>query len=344
MPPEAALAAWQLDAARVRPLGTGLINRTFLVTAGDGTRHVLQELNPVFQPEVNEDIQAICARLRARGLLAPQLVPTARGQLWTLVDGRAWRLQTHIPGRSLERLGSPDEAREAGRLLAAFHRALGDFDHGFRQQRRGVHDTPRHLASLETALARHATHPAIDQVRPLAQGILELARHLPTVPSAPERIVHGDPKINNLLFDPDAVRAICWIDLDTVSRMPLALELGDAFRSWCNPKGEDDRLAGFSLDLFSAAVTAYAEGTRGWLEPAERDGIVAGTLTIYVELAARFCADALNESYFGWNPQRFASRSEHNEVRAESQLNAARELWSLRPLADEAVRRAFGGG
>jgi hypothetical protein len=61
-----------------------------------------------------------------------------------------------------------------------------------------------------------------------------------------------------------------------------------------------------------------------------------------VELAARFCADALNESYFGWNPKSFPSRSEHNQARAESQLAAARSLAEQRTAAEAAVCNAFG--
>jgi hypothetical protein len=96
--------------------------------------------------------------------------------------------------------------------------------------------------------------------------------------------------------------------------------------------------------LFTAAVGGYAEAAAGWITPVESGAIVAGTLTIYVELAARFCADALRESYFGWDAQRFPTRSAHNQVRAASQLTAARALWDLRGAAEEVVRRAFGSG
>ena len=48
------------------------------------------------------------------------------------------------------------------------------------------------------------------------------------------------------------------IDLDTLTHMPLPLEMGDAFRSWCNPRGEDHSRAEFRLDLFGAAIRGYA--------------------------------------------------------------------------------------
>jgi Ser/Thr protein kinase RdoA (MazF antagonist) len=180
-------------------------------------------------------------------------------------------------------------------------------------------------------------------VEPLAKLILAAADRLDPLPDVPERIVHGDPKVNNILFTPDRTRAICLIDLDTLTPMRLPLELGDAFRSWCNPAGEDRSRAWFSLELFEAAIGGYAAEAAGSVTPAEWRSIVTATETLYVELAARFCADALNESYFGWNAREFPSRSEHNQVRAESQLNAARSLADQRDAVQAAVHRAFGG-
>lgn len=337
------LVAWNLEGAAVSPLGSGLINSTWLVAAPAG-RYVLQQVNPIFPGAINEDIQVVTAHLRARGLLAPELLRTTDGRLWLDDPGGAFRLMTHVDGVSHDRLGSPDEAREAGGLLARFHRALADLEHEFRNQRLGVHDTARHLANLRQALVDHAGHRDIGAIRPLAEEILGLADALPRLPALADRVVHGDPKINNLLFDAATGRALCFIDLDTLGRMPLHLELGDAFRSWCNPKGEDSPRSAFALDLFAAAVQGYAAGAKGWITTGEAAAIVPGTLTIYVELAARFCADALRESYFGWDAARFPSRSAHNQVRAASQITAARALWDARGAAEEAVRRAFGPG
>ncbi|MBL8199999.1 MAG: phosphotransferase [Chromatiales bacterium] len=339
--PKTVLSAWNLEGATVSPLGSGLINGTWLVSAGPG-RYVLQQLNPIFPAAINEDIRIVTAHLRARGLVAPELLPTVDGRLWVDEAGGAFRLMTHIDGVSHERLESAGEAREAGQLLARFHRALADLRHEFRNQRLGVHDTARHLGILRQSLVDHAAHRDIAAIGPLAAEILQLADALPPLPVLPDRIVHGDPKINNLLFDVATGRALCFIDLDTLGRMPLPLELGDAFRSWCNPKGEDSPRSAFALDLFTAAVDGYAAGAKGWITPEESAAIVPGTLTIYVELAARFCADALRECYFGWDAQRYPSRSAHNQVRAGSQLTAARALWDVRGAAEEVVRRAFG--
>lgn len=341
LPPPRMLRAWGLADARVSPLGSGLINCTWLLEAG-ARRLVMQQLNPVFPPIVNEDIRVVTAHLRAKGLIAPELLAAEDGRYWQEYEGSTWRLMTWVAGTSHERISTVAQAREAGALLARFHRALDDLRHEFRNTRPGVHDTPRHLASLRRALSEHSAHPQHAAVRQLADEVLALAAALEPLPALPNRAVHGDPKINNILFDPVSDKALCLIDLDTLGRMPLPLELGDAFRSWCNPRGEDEQRSIFSLEFFRGAAEGYASGAAGWITPEEYSSIVPATLTIYVELAARFLADALNENYFGWDASRYPSRSVHNQLRAASQMAAARSLLDMRGAAEEVVRRIFG--
>ena len=115
------------------------------------------------------------------------------------------------------------------------------------------------------------------------------------------------------------------LDLDTLGRRSLVTELGDAFRSWCNPAGEDAEDATFSVALFSAAIAGYADGSETLLTAAERESIPAATHRIAVELAARFCADALNETFFRWDAARFDSASAHNLARTRAQLALAEQ-------------------
>jgi Ser/Thr protein kinase RdoA (MazF antagonist) len=217
-------------------------------------------------------------------------------------------------------------------MLARFHLAVWDYGGDLMSDRPPVHDFARHLQHLDTVMDISRSHRLHASARTLARELAGAVAQNPPFVSGPERLVHGDPKISNMLFEPDLHRAICLIDLDTLARMPLAFELGDALRSWCNPKGEDARDAAFRLDLFHAAVTAYLARAGHRLAPSERAAIVPATVQIHLELAARFLADALEERYFGWDPARYASRGEHNLARAGAQLAAARSL--LRQYAE----------
>jgi Ser/Thr protein kinase RdoA (MazF antagonist) len=177
-------------------------------------------------------------------------------------------------------------------------------------------------------------------VAALATNIDAALAALPPAPAAPLRIVHGDPKLSNLLFAVDGA-PLCLVDLDTLAHAPLAYELGDAFRSWCNPHAEDATQATFDLGLFEGAARGYAEEMSASITIPERDAIVIATQAICLELAARFAADALREAYFGWDPSRFASRGEHNLARARGQWQLAVAVGSQRNAAEAIVRDVF---
>lgn len=327
----------------VSPLGAGLINQTFLVTTIEDQRYVLQRLHEIFPAAVNEDMEAVTSHLVERGLATPRLVRTVSGDLWVDRPDGVWRMMTYVPGVAVERVESEARALEAGRLLGRFHAALADLDHQFAAARAGIHDTARHLSGLRSALDRHRDHPEYQGVLPLARSILDAAVNLAPLPDLPGRVVHGDPKISNFIFDSESGTGICIVDLDTLNRMPLPLELGDALRSWCNPAGEDVSQTGFSISFFRAALAGYGAEAGRMMTPAERACVVEATLAIMVELAARFCADALNESYFSWDATRFASRSEHNRVRAEGQMAAWRACRARAAELGGIVEEVLGG-
>jgi Ser/Thr protein kinase RdoA (MazF antagonist) len=344
VPPSAVLEAFALAAAPCERAASGLINATWYVRSRAGAALVLQRLNPIFPAEINADIAAVTEHLARKGIVTPRLVPSVTGRLWLEHDDGVWRVLTRVDGGSRDALESPAQAGEAARVLAEFHRAVADLDHTFKNARLGVHDTARHLRTLRETLVEFRTHREIGAVQPLAARVLELADRLPALPTMPDRIVHGDPKISNIMFTPAGDRALCLIDLDTLSRMPIALELGDALRSWCNPATEDAAHARFVRPLFEAAVEGYATAARAFLGPEESSAIPAGTLTITVELAARFCADALRERYFRWDDRRYASASAHNQARTRGQLQVAESLEAELPALEDVTARAFGRG
>lgn len=333
------LDAYSLHVSGLERVSSGHINLTFRVQADEG-QFTLQRLHPVFGPEVHLDIEAVTAHLAARGLETPRLLGTQRGELWTPgPDGRPWRLLTYIPGEVVLAAESPARCAAAGACLGRVHRALWDFDRDLAHRRIGVHDTSRHLARLCAALDEHRDHRLFGEIRPLAAEILTAADGLPFPQGFPLRVVHGDPKISNFVFaDESSARAM--IDLDTFSRMPLPLELGDALRSWCSPRGEESPEP-VDIDHFRAAVEGYAAAVGNLPTLPEREAIPGATALIAVELAARFCTDALEERYFSWDSSRFPSATEHNMVRARAQLALALSVFRRLDALSVLTRQAW---
>jgi Ser/Thr protein kinase RdoA (MazF antagonist) len=339
-PPPAVLAAWNRAGAASERVRGGLINATFLV--GGREPLILQRLHPIFSAEVNLDIEAVTEHLVAAGLVTPRLVRTAAGERWLIHDGAVWRAQTFVDGVTMHEMVDAAHAEAAGELVGRFHRALSDLEREFAFQRVGVHDTAAHLRKLAHAVVAAGDEAGeLEQVR-LGREILDASARLPPLGDLPRRPAHGDLKVSNLLFARgEPVRAVCLIDLDTLSRMTIAYEMGDALRSWCNPAGEDTPDTHFDVDRFGAAVRGYAAGLNGLLARAEIDSLPGGLETVCVELAARFCVDAFEDRYFGWNPDRFESRRHHNLVRARGQLALAREVAASRGATRQLLAAAF---
>ena len=318
--PASVLAHWSsLHQRPQAPLDGGLINTTWLV---EGTLGKVggQRLHPVFEGHVNHDIDAVTRHLEQRGLPTPRLVPTDDGALWVLDDeGRPYRAQTFLAGETYHRVLSPDHARSAGQLVARFHRAVSDLNYSYQHVRASVHDTPRHLAKLDEALQKHGNHRLYDDVAGLGKTVLAEAQRLPSWQGLPLRHCHGDLKISNLLFREQKGHAL--LDLDTLGKMIWPFEMGDALRSWCNPKGEDESHANLDETIFAAAVEGYFQDGADLIPESERAALIPGLLTICLGLSARFLADALVERYFGFDSARFATRGEHNLVRGAGQLS-----------------------
>lgn len=331
--PDAVLDAYALEGAALTPIESGWINRTLLVERG-AERFVLQRLHPVFSGEVNRDIDAITRHLTARGVAVPLLVPTASGALW-VDEERPWRMLTFLEGSTIDTLPTPAFARSAGAFVGRFHAALADLEHTFAFTRPSAHDTLAHLAGLREA--REAEVPERATIDSLADAIL--AYDLPSIPPLPTRIVHGDLKVQNLLFAGDT--AVGLIDLDTLAHGTLAVEMGDALRSWCNPTGESDIDACFERDTFEAALEGYASTARAFVTNEEARSMVGGAEMIALELACRFCTDVYRDCYFGFDASRYPTRRAHNVARTRAQLSLARSVSEQREALDGIVERLF---
>jgi Ser/Thr protein kinase RdoA (MazF antagonist) len=310
----------ELRSPRATRLGRGLINATWRIEDGD-RRYVLQRVNPIFSLAVHENIEAVTARLAERGLETPRLCRTREGELYVDLGERGgrYRLMTLVEGETLDVCPSPAHAESAARVAARFHSALDGLRHDFAPLGFPFHDTPRHFADMDRAIEVHRDHPRHAEVVAIARRLHEIRATWTPLPRVPDRVVHLDLKFNNVLFRGD--RACCLIDLDTVSRGPLWVELGDAWRSWCNRRREHEEAAELDVAVFEASAGAWLETVELELSAAEIESLGHALERISVELSVRFAADVLEESYFAWNAELFESAAAHNLGRARGQLS-----------------------
>lgn len=320
------LRAFELEGAQLAPLGRGLINETFAADL-KGVRWVLQRVNPIFDVSIHEGIEAVGVTLRESGIASPRLKRSRGDQLYFVSASKeVWRALERIEGTTFDTASCVSQLEGAARFVASWHAQLAGLKHEFVGQRLGVHDTGKHLEGLREALRAHPEHRLAASVTEIASQLETQLKSLPPLPTLVLPVAHGDLKLNNLLFEGDkgaaANKPRCLIDLDTMGPMLAAHELGDALRSWCNRANEDETQAQLDLEFYEGATQTYLEA----YPEAQRDNLAEamwlGADWVSLELTARFLADALNESYFGFDAERYAERGEHN-------LHRARGQWSM---------------
>ncbi len=326
--PESVRAAWSAleGGFEVETGTTGLLHHTLRLSTTAGERFVLQRVSDVFAPEIQDNIAAVTTHLAARDFPTFRLVPTREGATSLEAGvGERWRLLTRLDGVSFHRVQSAEQVRSAAELVGRFHAALDDFDAPLAPMGLPFRETALYRRGLATALEERADHRRHEDVSALAPRIDAAFEALGPAPATRERVIHADLKISNVLFAGEAAPerdvATALIDFDTLMRAPLWSEWGDAWRSWCNRRGEDERVATFDLAYFAASVDGIAMGLAGEIDADERDALVDATERIALELATRYATDALEERYFAWDSERFDDAAAHNLVRAEGQLS-----------------------
>lgn len=318
----------------LRPLGDGLLHLSFHARVGEA-EFVLQRVSDVFAPEIHDNIQLVTSHLASHGFVSVTLLPTVDGANSASLGalGR-WRLMPHLGGVSFKRIQSEAQAHSAGRLVGRFHAALKDFTEPLAPMGIPYRDTAHYLDALRKALLAHADHRLAAEIGPLGEQVLNAFEELGSAAQTPECVIHGDLKLQNLLFEsreaPGRDRAFALVDMDTLMRAPLWVELGDAWRSWCNPEGEDKGEAHFDLSIFEASLRGFLAGLGRGLSEVERCSLLTAPERVTLELCARYVTDALEESYFGWDESRFATRGDHNLTRARGQWRVFRAASDAR--------------
>ncbi|MEE2788575.1 MAG: phosphotransferase [Myxococcota bacterium] len=312
---------------------SGLMHSTYGVNARKG-QFILQRLHPkLATAEIIQDYEAMTSYLAEQGLVSPRLIRTIDDQAVHLDEqGHWWRLTTRLPGTTPDKVEHIRQVEQGARALGRFHRAVSRFDYVFKSQH-PLHDTAGHLSRLRDAVARPDLTiyqaPITDEIN----QILDLLPQLMLPETLPRRVVHGDPKISNILFkDGDAIGLI---DLDTCNQHTVLVDLGDAIRSWCRDGSEDERHR-FQLDRFEALLRGYATDgpslTRDEIEWFARSGRL-----ITLELASRFARDALEDEYFAFDETRYPDRRAHNYARTRAMIYLAEDMRRHQDAMDDLV-------
>lgn len=349
----------------LRPFGNGNINDTFLVTVDIPVdvlgsvpidrQFVLQRINTQVFPHpqwVMENMRIVTEHIHQ------QIYSQPTGQRWetprvlTTREGRdhiedeagsVWRAISFIDrSKALDHIQDAFHAREIGFALGTFHRLIqGIPASALKDTLEGFHITPRYVEQYQTVLAISPSVRSsqveyclkIARDRLSMASILEEAKHRGDLPL---RIMHGDPKVNNVMIDSVTQKSISVVDLDTVKPGLIHYDIGDCLRSGCNPLGEEtqnDESVIFDLELCSGILKGYLPEMHQVLNPIEYDYIFDAVRVMTYELGLRFLTDHLaGNIYFK------ATDQEHNLRRAIVQFRLLESLEAQEEEVRELVR------
>jgi len=330
-PARAALAAgWAgfgaADAGtRVEPLGAGHINDTYLVTRGTA-RHVLQRVSDAAFPDparVSANTERLVAFLAATDVRVPELMSCrTTGCAYVDASGSHWRLWRFIEGRTLDAPVSEAEARAAGAAFGELQRAMERFPPPpLKPAIPGFLELGRYL----DALARERRRPAradgvVESALAFIDARRELARRFPPRGD----YVHGDCKIDNLLFEPRAPVVRCVLDLDTVMPGNWGWDYGDLARSLLTLA--DGAASGERCALVVAAARGMLEGRGSAARSCPLRWLLEAPRYVALMLGVRFLTDHLKgDVYFK------VVRPGENLDRAHRQFALVSELETHEP-------------
>jgi len=246
-----------------------------------------------------------------------ELIPTKAGLPYYIdSDGEYWRTTAFIPDAvTYDIVQNPEHAYETGKILGEFQRFVTDIPpEQLHDTLPGFHHTPVYYEHFLHTLGTKHSDPAIDARKREPEAVelikkIQQRESLVSLLMKPyrsgilrDRVVHNDPKINNILIDTRTHKGICIIDLDTVKSGLIHFDYGDCLRSASNPAGEEARdihLVRFDLKIFEWITKGYLEETRSFLSEADIDYLVDSIKVIAFELGTRFFTDYLKgDVYF----------------------------------------------
>ena len=347
----------QKQVANIQAFGSGNINDTFLVSLQEPAvkPFILQRINTkvfcepklviqnmrIYGEHVRDRIQN--SPLERRWDI-PQVLQTDQGQdYWQTESGEFWRSLSFIAdSQSFDVMESLEQAREVGYALGTFHHLTSDLaPERLADTLEGFHITPRYFLQYEEVLAGSniKRSPEVDYCLQFVcdrKGLAHILEDAKAAGKLPLRTTHGDPKVNNILFDRQTHLAVSVIDLDTVKSGLVHYDIGDCLRSGCNPAGEETEQwedVQFDTELCQGILQRYLSTARSFLTEYDYAYIYDAVRVITFELGLRFFTD-----YLAGNIYFHVKYPEHNLLRSLVQFRLVKSIEAQEAFINKIIK------
>lgn len=306
----------------IHPLERGHIHDTFVSRwHTDNGEHKLihQRINGGVFPDVDrlmQNIHTVSEHMVDRlnrngndGFELLRLVPSLDGLSHIQCTTGAWRTYVFIENTtSFDRCQSEHQAFEAARAFGWFQAQLGDLSPSrLHVTLDRFFDSPHRYEQFERALA----NASIERKTAASRSIEFAISRAPMVRvmqdkiddgSIPTRVIHGDTKLNNILFDVETGKAKGIVDLDTCMPGYSLYDFGDLARFTAAMSAEDEsdqNLVGTDLGIYRALAKGYLSTAGEFLTDEEVELMPFAARLVTFTIGLRFLADFLaGDTYF----------------------------------------------
>ena len=292
----------------IMPIQNGLINNTFLLETAKG-KFILQQINTLIFKNPNA-IQN--NHLKINDVLEQsdyskntvKVIPTLSNDLLFEKDNEAWRMLDFLENSvTFLKPSSTEIAFEATKCLSEFYKIINQESIILEETLPDFINFEKRVIDFKTALIQET-----ERKKTAEKEINFILEHL-SLPekwialenqrSLPNRVIHADPKISNILFNKEN-KAIAVIDLDTMMNGTILYDFGDMIRSYTNNSDEDEGSVSdnFNAENYVAVKDGFLFYLKETLTPIELENLdYAAQLIIYIQ-AVRFLTDYLNNDIY----------------------------------------------
>jgi len=263
----------------------------------------------------------------------PSIIPTHQGDDYFIdPQGNFWRASSFVENtRTFGTVQNEAHAWEAGYALGRFQSLLSELNPDeLHDTLLGFHITPQYLQTYDEVMNKPLRNKASAEIRYCHRMIAERWEWASVLEDAKNqgllqvRIMHGDPKVDNIMICDETGQAVSIIDLDTVKPGLVQYDIGDCLRSSCNLLGETpsniDEVR-FETDLAQAILDGYTSVGNKFLTPDDYAYIYDSIRLLTFELGLRFFADYLaGDIYYK------VKYPEHNLERAITQFRLTESI------------------
>ena len=292
----------------ITPIENGLINHTYLVETESG-KFILQQVNTLIfkNPKAIQNNHLKINEILDRSGYSKKtvkIIPTLSNHLLFEKNNEAWRMLEFLENSvTFLKPSSTEIAFEATKCLSEFYKTIN-------QETIILEETFPDFINFEKRIIdfKRALIQKTERKEKAEKDINFILEHL-SLPdkwielqnqkSLPNRVIHADPKISNILFDKEN-KAIAVIDLDTMMNGTILYDFGDMIRSYTNNSDEDEGAVSdnFNAENYVAVKDGFLFNLKETLTPIELENLdYAAQLIIYIQ-AVRFLTDFLNHDIY----------------------------------------------